>query len=406
MLTDPPASTSDSYGSIIYRLRGVLLDEPTAIVHDWFQGMHGSERVVEALRAGLFQPSREPDIVTLAAARELLPAALDDRIVRESRLATLPGLRQEGRGAGRWRYLLPYLPHYFASLDLSKYDVVIASSHACAVNVRPRPDALFVCYSHTPMRYAWLPDTDPGQAGAIGSLGLRLFRGYLRRTDLAASRRPDAFAANSTTVRDRIQRFYGREAAVIHPPVAVDEFDTAGEKEEGHFLWMQRLVPYKRPELVAEAFRDLPYRLTMVGVGPLDKSLRASLPPNVELSGWVPRDELRALFARASGFVHVAEEDFGIAMVEALAAGMPVVALDAGGARDIVRPGVDGVLIERGELEPLRAAIRSAAETQWDRAALHARALEFSTERFLGRMREWLDETSTEKRGRTVRWAA
>lgn len=384
----------------------MLLDEPTAIAHDWFQGMHGSERVVEALRSGLFGPGREPDIVTFAAARDVIPPELAGRIVRESRLATLPGLRQEGRDAGRWRYLLPYMPRYFASLDLTPYDVVIASSHACALNVRPRPDALFVCYSHTPMRYAWLPETDPGGTGAVARLGLRVFRGQLRRTDLAASRRPDAFAANSTTVRDRIRRFYGRDATVIHPPVAVDEFDATAAKEEGHFLWIQRLVAYKRPELVAEAFRGLPYRLTMVGVGPLEQRLRASLPPNVELRGWISREQLRGLFARASGFVHVAEEDFGISMVEALAAGMPVVALGAGGAQDIVRPGVDGVLIEQAELEPLRAAIRRVAETTWEPAALRARALEFSAGRFLERMREWLDETSTQKRGAPVRWSA
>jgi glycosyltransferase involved in cell wall biosynthesis len=383
----------------------VELDEPTAIVHDWFQGMHGSERVVEALRSGLFGAGREPDILTFTAARELLPVELSRRIVRESRLASLPGIRQAGRDAGRWRYLLPYMPHYFASLDLEPYDVVIASSHACALNVRPRPDALFACYCHTPMRYAWLPDTDPGGAGALSSLGLRVFRGRLRRADLAASRRPDSFAANSTTVRDRIRRFYGRDATVIHPPVAVDEFDAAGEKEEGHFVWTQRLVSYKRPELVAEAFRGLPYRLTMVGVGPLEPRLRASLPANVQLRGWIPREELRGLFARVSGFIHVAEEDFGIAMVEALAAGLPVVALGAGGACDIVRPGVDGILIDESELEPLRAAIRAVAETRWDRAALRGRALEFSTERFLERMREWLDEVSTQKRGRLATWA-
>jgi glycosyltransferase involved in cell wall biosynthesis len=382
----------------------VLLDEPTAIAHDWFQGMHGSERVVEALRSGLFRPDREPDIVTFAAASDVIPRELASRIVHESRLATLPGLRQGGRDAGRWRYLLPYMPRYFASLDLEPYDVVIASSHACAINVRPRPDALFVCYSHTPMRYAWLAETDPGGTGAVARLGLRVFRGHLRRTDLAASRRPDAFAANSTAVRERIRRFYGRAATVIHPPVAVDEFDAAGEKEDGHFLWTQRLVSYKRPEIVAESFRGLPYRLTMIGVGPLEQRLRASLPPNVELRGWIPREELRGLFARASGFVHVAEEDFGIATVEALAAGLPVVALDAGGAQDIVRPGLDGALIERAELGPLRDAIRSVAETAWDPAALRARALEFSTERFLERMREWLDEASMEKRGRPVGW--
>ena len=107
-----------------------------AIVHDWFQGYHGSERVVEAMRTGLFE--REPDVLTFHAARELLPAGLAGAIVRESRLARLPGIRQRGHEPGRWRYLLPYMPRYFASLPLDDYDVVISSSHSCAVNVRPR----------------------------------------------------------------------------------------------------------------------------------------------------------------------------------------------------------------------------------------------------------------------------
>ena len=383
----------------------MLLDEPTAIVHDWFQGMHGSERVVDTIRSGLFAGDREPDILTFAAAREVISDELARRIVRESRLSSLPGIRQVGHRPGRWRYLLPYMPRYFASLDLSPYDLVIASSHACAINARPRSDALFVCYSHTPMRYAWLPETHTGPVNAVTGLGLRVFRGYLRRRDLAASRRPDAFAANSTAVRDRIRRFYDRDAEVIHPPVDVAELDATLEKEPGHFLWVHRIVPYKRPELVLEAFRDLPYRLTMVGVGPLEAQLRNRLPPNVELLPWVSRVELVRLFGRASGFVHVAEEDFGISTVEALAAGTPVVALDAGGARDIVRPGVDGVLIERPDLQAVRAGIQEVATRSWDRDALRSRALEFSTERFLEQMRSWLDEASAEARGRPVRWA-
>jgi glycosyltransferase involved in cell wall biosynthesis len=191
---------------------------------------------------------------------------------------------------------------------------------------------------------------------------------------------------------------------VIHPPVDVGDFDPSLEKEPGSFLWVHRLIPYKNPELVAEAFRDLPYRLTMVGVGPLERRLRRMLPPNVELLGWVPRDELARLYASSSGFVHVGEEDFGITMVEALAAGTPVVALDAGGARDIVRPGVDGVLVRRAELGELRAAIRSVADSAWDPAELRSRSLEFSTERFLERMRAWLDDSSRNARGREIRW--
>ena len=387
------------------RPRDAIVAEPAALVHDWFQGMHGSERLVDTIRSGLFSEP-QPDILTFAAARDVIPEVLARRIVSESRLGRLPGLRQVGRDAGRWRYLLPYMPRYFASLDLSAYDVVIASSHACAINVRPRPEALFVCYSHTPMRYAWVPETDAGAQDALSSLGLRLLRGYLRRTDLAASRLPDAFAANSTAVRDRIRRFYGRDAVVIHPPVDVEELDPAVEKEPGHFLWVHRLVPYKRPELVVEAFRGLPYRLTMVGVGPLEARLRKLLPANVELHGWLPRAALTDLYGRASGFIHVGEEDFGISMVEALAAGTPVLALDAGGARDIVRPGTDGVLIERPRPDDLRAGIRAVAEGSWDPQTLRDRALGFSTGRFLQQMRTWLDEASTEARGRPVRWTA
>ncbi len=383
----------------------MLLDEPTAIVHDWFQGMHGSERVVETIRAGLFPEEKSPDILTFAAARELLPPELAAQIVRESRVASLPGLRQAGHGGGRWRYLLPYMPRYFASLDLTPYDLVISSSHACAANVQAGPGSLHVCYCHTPMRYAWLPETEGDRVGGLTGLGLRAFRGYLRRADLAASRRPHAYAANSEAVRQRIRRFYGRDATVIHPPVEVGELPAASEKEDGHFLWVHRLVAYKRPELVVEAFRGLPYQLTMVGVGPLERRIRASLPANVELRGWVSREEVRTLYARACGFIHVGEEDFGITMVEALAAGTPVIALAQGGAVDIVRDGIDGVLIQRAELAALRDAVGRVAAGGWDATALHGRSLEFSTERFLERMRRWLDECSHDARGHGLQWA-
>ena len=145
---------------------------PVALVHDWFQGYHGSERVVEALADDVFAEASRVDVLTFHAARELLPADLDARIVRESRLARLPGVRQVGHAPGRWRYLLPCMPHYFSSLDLSEYDLVVASSHACALRARPPERVPYVCYCHTPMRYAWLTETDrgrvPGLRGAAG----------------------------------------------------------------------------------------------------------------------------------------------------------------------------------------------------------------------------------------------
>jgi glycosyltransferase involved in cell wall biosynthesis len=364
----------------------------TALVHDWFQGYHGAERVVDALRTGLFPPASPPDIFTFHAARELLPGGLAAAIVKESRLAALPGIRQSGHDPGRWRYLLPYMPRFFSRLRLDEYDLVISSSHACAVNVRPRPGALHVCYCHTPMRYVWMPETEVGRAGGAKGVALRALRERLRRIDLEASARPDAYVANSEAVRDRIRRFYGRDAVVIHPPVDVGDFDPAAEKDPLHFVWASRLVAYKRPFVVAEAFRDLPYRLTMVGVGPLERKLRASLPPNVELRGWLPRDELARLYAESSGFVHVGEEDFGISMVEALASGTPVIALREGGARDIVRPNVDGVLIEDPEADAVRAAVEQLARSQWDRRLLAARARRFSRQAFVQSFGSLLEE--------------
>jgi glycosyltransferase involved in cell wall biosynthesis len=154
-----------------------------------------------------------------------------------------------------------------------------------------------------------------------------------------------------------------------------------------------RLVPYKRPLLVAEAFRDLPHRLTMVGLGPQETELRERLPPNVELRGWISREELARLYGEAIGFLHVGEEDFGITMVEALAAGTPVIAREAGGALDIVEDGVDGVLISEPTVASLGAAVERVASAEWDRERLVRRAAEFSRDRFTARMQKLLAET-------------
>jgi len=359
-------------------------DVRPAIVHDWFQGFHGAERVVDALVGDVFARARTPDIYTFHAAHEVIPERLSTLIARESRLGRLPGLRQRDHTPGAWRYLLPAMPRWFRSLPLDDYDIVVSSSHACAVNVIPR-HATHICYCHTPMRYAWTPEIDGERGRGLERVVLGALRGSLRRTDLEASRRVDAYVANSTAVRARIKRFYGRESEVIPPPVDVSEFRPRTEKDPDRFLWVHRLVPYKQPLLVAEAFRDLPYRLTMVGVGPLEAKVRASLPPNVELRGWTSRTELTDLYNSSAAFIHVGEEDFGISMVEALAAGMPVIGYGRGGACDIVRPGVDGVLLDRVDLSTVRAAVREVADRSWDPAALARRAEHFSRRRFSAR---------------------
>ena len=363
------------------------LQARSAIVHDWFQGFHGSERTALAMFEVF---SSDPDVLTFHAARELLPERLAAAIVCESRLGRLPGVRQRGHEPGRWRWLLPYMPRYFEHLDLDAYDLVLSSSHACAAGVHTRPGTLHVCYCHTPMRYVWMPQTDHGRVQGVKGSALAALRGRLRDWDRRAAQRPDLYLANSSAVAERIASFYGRDAVVVPPPVAVGDFPRDIERDPIRFLWVHRLVSYKRPLEVAAAFRKLPeLKLTMVGVGPLEGTLRAALPPNVELLGWLPREQLARLFAGAAGFIHAGEEDFGISMVEALAAGTPVVATDRGGARDIVRPGRDGLLISDGR-DPVQiaAAVSELAGRTWDRDQLRLSAERFSEERFRMRLNE------------------
>jgi glycosyltransferase involved in cell wall biosynthesis len=361
----------------------------SAIVHDWFQGFHGAERTVAGM-LDLF--AADPDIFTFHAAHEVLPQRLSRSIVRESRVARLPGARQRGHNPGRWRWLLPYMPRWFERLDLSDYELVVSSSHACAAGVHTAPDALHVCYCHTPMRYVWLADEERDRVHGVKGAALAAFRGRLRRWDRRAAQRPDVYVANSTAVAERIERFYGRDALVVPPPVATQDFPRDVERDPAHFLWVHRLVAYKRPLQVAEAFRGLDdMRLTMVGLGPLEEQLRAAMPPNVRLLGWTERDELARLFASAGGFIHVGVEDFGISMVEALAAGSPVLAADSGGARDIVRPGQDGVLIsDPSDADSIRAGVRELADRRWDPEALRRSAERFSEDRFRERFGEVL----------------
>src|SRR3954469_12069618 len=356
-----------------------------AIAHDWFQGFHGSERVVAAMAEDVFASADAVDIHTFSAADEVIPPELSSRIVSRSRLSRLPGLRQRGHASGRWRGLLPVMPRYFRRLDLASYDIVVASSHSCAIQVRPRPGAVHVCYSYTPMRYAWLGDVDGDRARGAQAWALRGLSGWLRRIDYAAAQRVGSFVTLSSAVAERIRRCYGRDAAVIHPPVDVHDFERRGGAGRDGFLWAHRMVPYKRPLEVAAAFEGIDERLTMVGVGPLHDAVAERAPDNVAVHGWLDRGRFAELFARARAFIHIGEEDFGITMVEALAAGMPVIALRRGGARDIVRDGVDGVLIDEPTPSALRAAVRQVGERDWDPRALRERAETFSRERFVER---------------------
>lgn len=306
-----------------------------AIVHEWLDSYAGSERVVEQL----LQVWPEADLFAVC---DFLPADqrgfLGGRAVTTSFIQRLPFARR------RFRTYLPLMPLAIEQLDMAGYDLVLSSSHAVAKGVITGPGQLHVSYIHSPMRYAWdLQHQYLRQAGlergAKGALTRWLLH-RLRAWDRGSAAGVDALVANSHYIAERIRKVWRREATVIHPPVDVDAFPIGGPRG-GDYLIASRMVPYKRVELVVEAFARMPdRRLVVVGDGPSEGLVRAAArgAPNITLRGRVAQAELLALLQAARAFVFAAEEDFGIGMVEAQACGTPLIAFGRGGARDILGP--------------------------------------------------------------------
>ncbi|MGZ4356984.1 MAG: glycosyltransferase, partial [Gaiellaceae bacterium] len=266
-------------------------------------------------------------------------------------------------------------------------DAVISSSHACAKGVRMAQGIPHLCYCHTPMRYAWDFDAEAARFPVALRAAARASMPLFRRWDRETARRVTCFLANSSAVAERIAHCYGRSAQVVHPPVGTDFF-TPGDVRGDAFLYVGRLVSYKRPDLVIDAFGDLPYRLVVVGDGGMRRELEARATANVFFLGEVSERELRSLYRTARALVHVGEEDFGIAMAEAQACGTPVVALARGGARDIVEHERTGWLVPEQRVELVRAAVRRAATFELDRDVVRASALRFAPAHFRLRISE------------------
>jgi lipopolysaccharide/colanic/teichoic acid biosynthesis glycosyltransferase/glycosyltransferase involved in cell wall biosynthesis len=351
------------------------MTEPVAIVHDWLTSMRGGERVVEVL-CRIFP---QADIFTLTWDRSNLSPALAQRRVTTSpihRVAQAPFVN------GRFRGLLPLFPLAVESFKLDRYSLVVSSSHCVAMGAITRPSALHVAYVHSTMRYTREARATYEASVPGGPLGLALFRGtahYLRRWESAASVRPHVFIANSTFTRERIRRYYNRDAMVIPPPIDTARFERAADAAcatprdgEAPYLLVSALVPNKRVELALRAFQGRAERLIVVGEGPERARLDPLLGPNITLLSRVDEAHMGELFARCRALIHTGIDDFGMVMVEALAAGKPVLACAEGGALDIVRDGETGLLIAQPTVESVRAALDRFAlqEHAFDPASL------------------------------------
>jgi glycosyltransferase involved in cell wall biosynthesis len=357
-----------------------------ALVHDWLTGMRGGEKVLEVI-ASLFPKA---PIYTLFHFPGSVSQALESHPVHTSFLQRAPGLR------GRYRSYLPLFPVAIEELDLTGYDLVISSSHCVAKGVIPSPDAFHLCYCHTPMRYAWdqehayFPRRD-GAVARMRSLALTALRSW----DVSSATRVNQFVANSSFVARRIRSYYGRDAEVLHPPVDVEYFTPGSaretRKEEDYCLMVSALAPYKRVDLAIAACDRLGIELRIIGDGPERERLEELAGPKTRFLGHVEPRRLRELYRGARLFLQPGVEDFGIACVEALACGTPVVAVGKGGVLDIVEDGRHGVLYpDWGGPSDVAEAIDKALGIELNVRDLRRRAESFAEGSFTARLRALL----------------
>lgn len=371
---DPPRNGLLEESACAPDVRKALKGPPRiAIVHDYLNQRGGAERVVASIH-GLFP---DAPIFTSILNRARLWPELAGAPIETSWMQHLPGI---GRHFKKYFFLYPFV---FDRLDLSPYDLVLSSSSTFAKGVRKRADALHVCYCHGPTRFLW--DREHYLAGervpGLLRTALRPAFHRLERWDKEAAKRPDWMIVNSRWTASRIAAIYAREAEVVHPPVSVERF-RAGAPRLEYYLVVARLAGYKRVDLAVRACARLGRRLIVAGDGPARAALEALAMGHVEFIGNAPEDRLPALYEGARGLLVGALEDFGITMVEANAAGRPVIAYGRGGAAEILTEGVNGVLFDAQEVEAMEAAILRSETIAWDPGRIRVCAERFSTAAF------------------------
>ncbi len=347
--------------------------------HDWIMGNRGAERVLEALCTTF----EDAPVYTLLHDPSVSSPLINRHPIKTSLLQRVPGITaRRGGGEPFHRYFLPLFPFAVEQFHLPKADLVISSSHCVAKGIRVRGRTKHLCYCFTPMRYAWLFYEEYFGTNPVRKAVLSPILAALRRWDKDNSRHVDRFVAISGCVRDRIRRFYDRDADVVYPPVDTDRLTPNGHEPGRYDLIVSGLSPLKKVDLAVSVYNRTGTRLRIVGVGTQMEYLRRIAKPNIELLGWLGDDAVREMYRGCRMLVFPGVDDFGLAPVEAQACGKPVVAFAQGGALDTVDEGLTGVFFHAQTTESLNEAIEKCASTNWDRDAIRARAERFGIDRF------------------------
>lgn len=354
-----------------------------ALVHDYLSQDGGAERVVQAFH----EVWPEAPIFVLFLDKDKMPR-FADKDVRESFLRRLPF------GRKKYQWYLPWMPLATERHNLSEFDVIISSTSAFAKGVITRPDALHICYCHTPTRYLWT-DThayiaDLKYNRLIKALLPRLIH-RLRIWDKMSTDRVDHFLANSGTVAERIQKYYRRESDILYPPVDTSKFfisETIGD----YFVSGGRMVKYKRFDLLVETFNRLGTPLVLFGDGPERARLEKKAKSNIRFIGRISEEEKAELLSKAKAFIHPQIEDLGITPIESMAAGRPVIAYGVGGATETVIPGKTGVFFHEQTWESLLDTVLHFDNYTWDSNAIREWAKKFDEHTFKNRIRSYIEQ--------------
>jgi glycosyltransferase involved in cell wall biosynthesis len=356
-----------------------------AIIHEWLNVFGGSERLLAEI-LGIYPQAHLHALIHNS--ENLIGTPLENRSVKTSFMQKIPQVEKLYRG------LLPIMPLAIESMDIHSHDVILSISHAVAHGVKTRKNQIHISYVCTPMRYAWhlqddylhLHHLDKPLIGAAARLTLSL----LRRWDRGSASRADHLLAISHWTAQKIQQAWGRESQVIYPPVDISRFDPA--KERGDFyLHVSRLVPYKMTAEIVRAFNELNLPLIIIGDGPETPHLQKLAKENIKLLGHQPDKVVADLMNRAIGFVYMAVEDFGIAMVEAQAAGCPVIAYGMGGAAEIIQNGETGLLFQEQSSRSLIEAVLQFQHMKLHSKTASENAARFSSERFRNEFTAYMD---------------
>lgn len=350
----------------------------TAIVHYWLTSMRGGEKVVEEF-CRMFP---DADIFTLVVDRSNISDVI------KSHKITVSFLQRIG-GKQHYQKMLPLMPFALENLDLTGYDLVISSESGPAKGIITNPDAIHVCYCHSPMRYIWdLESQYKKSAGILTSTLMSLFGPILRQWDVTTSHRVDHFIANSQYVSRRIMKFYKRNSIVINPPVNIDNFYIS-ENFDGTYICAGQITPYKKIEIAVEAFTKMNKRLDVIGAG-ATTTLRKMAGPSVHFLGPLPDDELAQKFSECRALIFPGVEDFGIIPIEVMASGRPVIAFGRGGALETVAPGT-GILFHQQTTEALISAVEEfeSSERSFNPQFIRSHAEKFGASVFTHKIRDF-----------------